>query len=102
MVPLSDSEHNLQTMLTSLNIWCVQWYLSINVLKSSIVHFRPKSCHNTIQYNTIQYNTIQYKLTYGSEAMDYVNSYTDLGIVLDEHLTLSNCISRKQSTLFHH
>ena len=33
--------HNLQTILTRLNTWCVQW-----CLKSIIVHGDLKSCHN--------------------------------------------------------
>ena len=38
----SDSEKGLQGMLTYLNKWYMQWCLDINVLKSKIIHFRPK------------------------------------------------------------
>ena len=41
IVLLSDSEKGLQSMLTYLNKWCMQWCLDINVLKSNIIHFRP-------------------------------------------------------------
>ena len=41
IVLLLDSEKGLQSMLTNLNKWCMQWCLDINVLKSNIIHFRP-------------------------------------------------------------
>ena len=42
IVLLSNSEIGFQSMLTYLNKWCMQWCLDINVLKSNIIHFRPK------------------------------------------------------------
>ena len=43
IVLLSDSEKGLQSMLTYLNTWCMQWCFDIIVLKSNIIHFRPIS-----------------------------------------------------------
>ena len=42
IVILSYSEKGLQSMLTYLNKWCMQWCLDINALRSNIIHFRPK------------------------------------------------------------
>ena len=43
IVILSDDDIRLQTMLNSLNSWCIRWGLVINVEKSKIVYFRSPS-----------------------------------------------------------
>ena len=40
IVILSEDDIRLQTMLNSLNSWCIRWGLVINFDKSKIVHFR--------------------------------------------------------------
>ena len=42
IVLLFDSENGLQSMLTYLSKWYMQWRLDIKVLKYNIIHFRPK------------------------------------------------------------
>ncbi len=81
IILLSECERQLQTMLTYLNGWCLKWCLNINVLKSSIIHFRPKK----VPRSTV-------KFTCGKQSLDFVDSYTYLGIILDEHMSFSPCI----------
>ena len=81
IVLLSDSEDKLQIMLKHLNCWCIQWSLSINILKSSIVHFRPKSTPKS-----------QFNFVCGTQQLCTVKKYTYLGVTLDEHLSFLSCI----------
>jgi len=81
IVFISDSEEKLQIMLTFLNDWCLKWCLNINVLKSSIIHFRHKNVKRT-----------NCKFQCGTQPLDMVDRYTYLGISLDEHMTFAHSI----------
>ena len=84
IVLLSESEEDLQKMLTCLHKWCQKCSLNINILKSSVIHFRPikvpLSCAN---------------FTCGTNILDIVHSYKYLGVILDEHLTFLPCIESR-------
>ena len=81
---MGESEHNLQVMLNHLNKWCLKWSLNINILKSSIIHFRPKN----VPLSTI-------KFTCGTQTLDITKNYTYLGVTLDKHLTFLPCIESR-------
>ena len=78
---LSDSEKCLQSMLTYLNKWCMQWCLDIHVLKLNIIHFRPKR---------VPISQCIFKC--GTQARKTIARYIYLGVILDEHKTFSFCI----------
>ena len=65
-------------MLTYLNKWCIQWCLDINVLKSNIIHFRPKKVPIS-----------QFVFMCGTQVIKTIDRYTYLGVILDEHMTFS-------------
>ena len=68
-------------MLTYLIKWCMQWCLDINVLKSNIIHFRPKKVPIS-----------QVVLKCGTQVIKTIDRYTYLGVILDEHMTFSFCM----------
>jgi len=43
-VLIAENEDNLHCLLTMLNDWCESNFMSVNVGKSNIVHFRPNDC----------------------------------------------------------
>ena len=36
-------QNDMQSMLTYVNEWCLKWRLSVNELKSKVVHFRKEN-----------------------------------------------------------
>ena len=80
IVLLSDSEQNLQDMLTYMSNWCFKWKLKLNVDKSNIIHFRPKRIQET-----------RFNFTYGEQHLTLVQHYKYLGIYLDAHLNFELC-----------
>ena len=87
IVLLSDSEKGLQSMLTYLNKWCMQWCLDINVLKSNIIHFRPRKVPIS-----------QFVFKCGTQVIKTIDRYTYLGVILDEHMTFSFCIDSRYTS----
>ena len=87
IVLLSDSEKGLQSMLTYLNKWCMQWCLDINVLKSNIIHFRPKKVPIS-----------QFVFKCGTQVIKTIDRYTYLGVILDEHMSFSFCIDSRYTS----
>lgn len=79
IVLLAESENNLQAMLHTLEGWCKQWGLTINMDKSKIVHFRSKSMPLS-----------NYEFSCNSKSMEIVPQYKYLGLVLTEHLDYSH------------
>ena len=47
IVLFSDTEANLQSLLNTVQKWCSQWRLKINLNKTNIVHFRKQSQNRT-------------------------------------------------------
>ena len=75
IILIASDEHKLQRMLDALDENCKTWRLTINPNKSKIVHFRRKSCPRSTQ----QFHC-------GNKAIEIVNSYEYLGLVLSEFL----------------
>ena len=75
---IADSEINLQVMLNRLHDWCRKWRLKVNINKTNVIHFRPKS---QTQSN--------FEFKYGQHHIEYTNKYKYLGIILNEHLEYS-------------
>ena len=74
-------------MLTYLNKWCMQWCLDINVLKSNIIHFRPRKVPIS-----------QFVFKCGTQVINTIARYTYLGVILDEHVTFSFCIDSRYTS----
>ena len=72
---VSESEEDLQSMVNSLYDWCKKWRMRVNVSKTKIVHFRTKSQPCT-----------SYEFICGNEAIEIIDKYKYLGLILDEHL----------------
>ena len=75
IVLLAEKETDLQDMLNVLDKWCTNWRMVVNISKTKILHFRPKS--------TIS-STFEFKL--GRTVLNYSSSYKYLGLILDDHL----------------
>ena len=43
VVILANDETEMQKMLNSVNKWCIQWKMKINMSKTKIMHFRGKN-----------------------------------------------------------
>ncbi|MEW8547636.1 MAG: reverse transcriptase family protein, partial [Candidatus Thiodiazotropha sp.] len=75
VVLLAETEEELQCLLDSLNIWCLNNQMTINSQKSKIVHFRPKSLSRT---------KVAFRI--GDTKLDIEKSYVYLGLIITEHL----------------
>ena len=75
IVILSDDDIKLQTMLNSLNSWCIRWGLVINVDKSKIVHYRSPSITRS-----------DFNIQCDDANIETVNRYKYLGVVQTEYL----------------
>ena len=75
IVLFSDSEANLQSLLNTVQKWCSQWRLKINLNKTNIVHFRKQSQNRT---------EFQFKI--GNNVIELKESYKYLGCILSETL----------------
>ena len=65
-------------------IWC----LDINVLKSNIIHYRHKKVPIS-----------QFLFKCGKKAIQTIDRYTYLGVILDEHMTFSFCIDSRYTSV---
>ena len=79
MVLLAENEQNLQLMIQKLDEFCSKWRLTINVVKTNIIHFRqittPRSnyefkCGNKILSYACKY-MYKYLRCIPSETMDF-------------------------------
>ena len=73
IVIFSDTEANLQTLLNTVNKWCCQWRLKINLNKTNIVHFRKQSQNRT-----------QFQFKIGENKIEIKETYKYLGCILSE------------------
>jgi hypothetical protein len=74
IVLLSDTEKGLQLMLNTLNTWCEENNMLVNLEKSKIMHFRkgPKTTKSC------------FKFKLGKDVMDFVSEYKYLGLIITE------------------
>ena len=81
---LVESEVELQTMINSLYKYCNNWSLNINLNKSKVVVFRQ---HSRISASVEWY--------YGTDKIEIVNEYKDLGINLTYNLSFKKHLQTK-------
>jgi hypothetical protein len=72
---ISRNENDLQRMFDTVSNWCKKWRLSINPLKSQVLHFRFKG---KLQSN--------FKFKCGEYDIGYAAQYKYLGMWLNENL----------------
>ena len=75
LVLIANTEQDLQRMLDVTANWCVKWCIRINLEKTRIMHFRPKSKERS-----------QYQFHLHDTTVDYTERYRYLGLDLDEHM----------------
>ena len=75
IVLIAENEQDLQTMMNMLNDWCKIWQMSVNIDKTNVIHFRPKSIPLTDKIFMCD----------GKE-VKRVSQYKYLGLILSEHL----------------
>ena len=75
IVLMAETETDLQLMLNLLSDWCCTNLMSINPLKTNIVHFRPKSILKT-----------NFNFKCGEFNIEVNDKYIYLGLTLDEFL----------------
>ena len=76
IVIIAENEDNLQHMLNHVYNWCCKWRLLVNRDKTNIVHFRK-----------IRKPKTNFEFKYGNEALDVVDQYMYLGVILDQYIT---------------
>ena len=78
IVLIGKSEAELQSLLLSLETWCKQWQLHVNLEKSKVVHFRnPRK------------NRTEFLFKLNENDMEKVAVYKYLGLHIDEFLNLN-------------
>ena len=78
IVLIGKSEAELQSLLLSLETWCKQWQLHVNLEKSKIIHFRnPRK------------NRTEFLFKLNENDMEKVAVYKCLGLHIDEFLNLN-------------
>ena len=75
IVLISEDEAELQTMLDHVHKWCKKWFMSVNMDKTKVVHFRKKA---KARSKTV--------FKYGEQEVKYTSFYKYLGIYFDEFL----------------
>ena len=86
------AKHNIQIDLNTLDSWCKQHKLSINIGKTKNVLFGSKKFTKNITYP---------KLAIGGKEINFVDEYKYLGIVLDKNLTYTKHIKYIHSLAAH-
>ncbi len=79
---MADSEDNLQYMLNILESWCKKWRMRVNIKKTKIVHFKTSTQART-----------GYPFMFNNSAVECIDRYKYLGIVVDEHLDFNTTAS---------
>ena len=75
IVLLAEKAVHLKAMIKMVEKWCMEWKLEVNVKKTKVVHFRPKSKAITTA-----------SFPYGGRNIEIVSSYKYLGVIFDEFL----------------
>ena len=75
IVLLAETERDLQLLLNAINDWCRTNDMVVNCSKSIVIHFRNPSVSRT-----------EFIFKCGDSALQVVDRYTYLGLLLSEHL----------------
>lgn len=89
IVLLAESSDELQLLLNALYEWCGRNDMSVNTAKSNVIHFRPNSVSRT-----------DVVFSFGNDAVNVIDRYTYLGVVLSEHLDyniMAKCVAQSAS-----
>ena len=73
IVLLSESPYGLQQQLNIVNTWMANWYMTVNLDKSKVLHFRPKRTPKTIA-----------KFYIGISRLEVTDMYRYLGITFTD------------------
>lgn len=84
IVLLSDCPLRLQHMINALHIYCEQWSLNVNLLKSKVLIFRKSPRLPT-----------NIRFIYGTDCIEIVNEYTYLGVNLTYNLAFIKHLESK-------
>ena len=89
IVLLAESETDLQLLLNALYDWCGRNDMTVNLVKSNVVHFRQNSVSKT-----------DFVFTFGDGSISVIDRYTYLGVVLSEYLDYNimvKCVAQSAS-----
>ena len=75
MVLLAKDKKEMQIMSDFMNKWCFRWQMAVNMFKSKVMHFRPKSVNRCMTYLYLE-----------DKVVEYTESYKYLGVYFNEHL----------------
>ena len=78
IVVISETEEDLQLLLNIVNQWCLKWRLSVNLLKTNVMHVR-----NT----RTKLSNFVFKL--GEGVIKYCDSYKYLGVSINQFLNFN-------------
>ena len=79
---MAENENDLQTLINCVENWCNKWRMSVNHLKSKIVHFRK-----------VRVSITDFLFTFQNKTVDIVQKYKYLGLILEEHLDFKASIN---------
>ena len=79
---MAENENDLQTLINCVENWCNKWRMSVNHLKSKIVHFRK-----------VRVSITDFSFTFQNKTVDIVHKYKYLGLILEEHLDFKASIN---------
>ena len=79
---MAKNENDLQTLINCVENWCNKWRMSVNHLKSKIVHFRK-----------VRVSITDFSFTFQNKTVDIVQKYKYLGLILEEHLDFKASIN---------
>ena len=75
IILLAPSEGELQTLILAMESWCHLWQMNVNILKTNIMHFRPKNRKCT-----------DFSFSFRNQKIKIVSEYKYLGFYLHEYL----------------
>ena len=76
IVLLAESEMDLQSLLSIVNVWCAKWRLEVNLLKTKVMHIRKKQCRRS-----------GFNFVFEGGNVEFCENYKYLGITINEHLS---------------
>ena len=75
IVVMSENEEDLQYLLNIVHMWCKKWRLSVNLLKTNIMHVRNKRKQMSL-----------FRFMLGGEEIKFCNEYKYLGVTINQFL----------------
>ena len=85
----------LQCCVQEIHGWCVSRHLQLNPVKTELIWFGSRTNHRKME-------CMDLSLHVGNEMIKPVSVMCDLGVLLDEELTMKQHISKVASIAFYH